>query len=1100
MSTNRISPKGLRTMNVLVLPALPIRRTARELPGIQKLLILPGLLLLLSIQPEGASVEMSCISAVFSAETKPPGAETSPPNQPPVSRVRLLAMEPTPLYIQKDRQLLQTVEISLENSGEPVEAKLVIKWSRGQVSIPLGKLAKGKSTVQAHLPHLEKGAEMEWTLFLDGKPTDRGSIAWQPGRLWEVCLVPICHHDLGYTDSIENVLRLYEQFYDQVLRFCAQTDDFPEEAKFRYTVEGSWSLQHYLENRPPETAEKLGKYLREGRIEVQALYGNLITNLLAHEEQIRALYPSFRMKRRFGAPIRTASTTDIPGLSWGLPTVLAGAGVDSFFAGLATYFEWERRDIHSFWDESAILRHGRPDAFWWEGPDGGRILVYYQGGYGCWSPDSYEDVLDNLPRMLREMEKQGTPFSVVRFAGYGCGDNTPPSLRPSQIVREWNSRWAYPRLYVATNAMFFEKLHRQCQQQKDIRTFRGDLPETDYVVGATSTARETIRNRLTHDQLPTAEKWAAVATLMTGAGYPAQELAQAYDNMLLYDEHTWGMHSGLQVSRRQDWSWSDKARYAYRAAGLAEDVLEQSVQHLASQVRRSEEGRYIVVFNPLGFARTDLVRITKFGSPDQGFDPANPPELVDLQTGARVACQIVEISSPHLPVSDAAARYGRGQFNPSERFELVFVAEDVPPLGWKSYRLAPAAKQRPSAAPSPEKPSESEGKPLAGQKASAVETPLAGSLRLGPNSLENRFFRLVLNPQTGAIQSLYDKELRRELVDPAAPHGLGQLVVKEVQTAQLAEPQKATIQPGQTGPVYASLLVSGQALGCPQVSQEIILYEKLKRVDLAVRVLRDATPMLELYIAFPFQMDKPQFALEGPHSVIRPFEDQLPGSNTNYYAVQHWAAVSDGRHSAVVAPLEAHLVEFGGLWPCYVSQAHHGVTAPDFGRPFARQEEITKGYIYSFLHASNFRTNFPVLQQADLLWRFSVTSLAGEWRSGRAGQFGWSSANPLLGVLVEGKADGPLEPVMSICQVEPPHLLLLAVKQAEDGQGMILRLWESVGQPGQAKLQFPHHRLQKAWLANLVEENQTELPTEDHHLRVAVKPFQPVTLRVLFAE
>ena len=450
------------------------------------------------------------------------GANAEAPQADPVAKTapHILAVEPTPLYLRQDGRLLQVAELALENPGEPVEAELVVQWSDVQIATPLGKLAKGKSTVQGRLPDLDKPAEVELLLLADGKVQHRRPIAWHPGRKWEVCLAPISHHDLGYTDTIENVLRLYERFYDQVLRFCAETDDFPEEAKFRYVVEGAWSLQHFIENRPPEVVEKLGKYLREGRIEVQAFYGNLITHLLGHEEQIRAMYPSFRLKRRFGAAIRTASITDIPGLSWALPTVLAGAGLEGFFAGLPTYFQWGRSDIPGFWDESAILRHGRPDAFWWEGPDGKRILVYYQGGYGCWSPGDYKELSEHLTTILREMEKQGMPFSVVRFGGYGCGDNTPPSLTPSLLVREWNSRWAYPRLYVATNAMFFEKLRKQAENQKDIRTFRGDLPETDYVVGAAATARETTLNRLTHDLLPTAEKWAALAWARAGRRLP----------------------------------------------------------------------------------------------------------------------------------------------------------------------------------------------------------------------------------------------------------------------------------------------------------------------------------------------------------------------------------------------------------------------------------------------------------------------------------------------------------------------------------------------------------------------------------------------------
>ena len=137
--------------------------------------------------------------------------------------------------------------------------------------------------------------------------------------------------------------------------------------------------------------------------------------------------------------------------------------------------------------------------------------------------------------------------------GYGCGDNTPPDVRVSHVVREWNSKWAYPRLIVATNSIFFEKLEKQCQ---DVRTFRGELPHTDYVVGAASTAAETAINRITHDQLHAAEKFATIASALAGAPYPAESIREAYDDVLLYDEHTWGM--AHQVGRTQDFDWADE--------------------------------------------------------------------------------------------------------------------------------------------------------------------------------------------------------------------------------------------------------------------------------------------------------------------------------------------------------------------------------------------------------------------------------------------------------------------------------------------------------------------------------------------------------------
>ena len=154
-------------------------------------------------------------------------------------------------------------------------------------------------------------------------------------------MIPMSHHDLGYTNPIEYVMRKYREKYHDVIQFCEETENYPDAAKYRYSVEGSWSIQDFIERSDKETREKLAKYMKEGRIEVQALYGNMVNGMLSHEEAIRLMYPSFRINKEFGGlPIQVASITDMPGFSWALPTLLSGAGVKYFFSGLPTYFEW----------------------------------------------------------------------------------------------------------------------------------------------------------------------------------------------------------------------------------------------------------------------------------------------------------------------------------------------------------------------------------------------------------------------------------------------------------------------------------------------------------------------------------------------------------------------------------------------------------------------------------------------------------------------------------------------------------------------------------------------------------------------------------------
>jgi alpha-mannosidase len=84
----------------------------------------------------------------------------------------------------------------------------------------------------------------------------------------------------------------------------------------------------------------------------------------------------------------------------------------------------------------------------------------------------------------------------------------------------------------------------------------------------------------------------------------------------------------------------------------------------------------------------------------------------------------------------------------------------------------------------------------------------------------------------------------------------------------------------------------------------------------------------------------------------------------------------------------------------------------------------------------------------------------------------------------------------SFVSVDLPNVVIETIKQAEDGQGVIVRLYESQRQRGEFTLTtaFP---LSEAWRTNLLEENQERLEIEDHQLRFSIKPYQIVTLRLL---
>lgn len=1008
------------------------------------------------------------------------------------------AVIPTVFFVEEKNEVLQGVDILITNQGESIKADIEVDIGSKREKISINLPRREESTQRMYVPDVTHPTSAEFKVIVEGTIQDRYRMEWRPQKHWQVHLIHFSHHDLGYTDLPSNVLTEYDGFYKDILKFCEETDDFPEEAKFRYTVEQSFSLMHFLKTTSKELKDKFVKYMKEGRVEVTALFGNQIIEICDHEELIRLLYPAFELKHRYGIPIVSAMHNDIPGAGWGLATVLSGAGIKLFLAGIPRwYFKQKGEEVHPFWDESEVLPLDIPGAFIWEGPDGAKVIFWYdlhgEDEIYLWN---YEQILIELPKRLQLLEEKNFPFNAVRYTVRGgVRDNAPPSVDLSYIVREWNHRWAYPKLVLSTNQGFLHQIENQCG---NLPVFRGELPNTDYTIGAISGARETGINRITHKMLNVAEKSATLAHLVSGFAYPKESIDSGYKNMFYYDEHCFGMHH--PVGPAEEGNWAEKAAFAYRAAALSHDILLKSLNKIVDKIELKDDGYHIIVFNPLSWKREDVVNAPlKVHSPcgfpmylkqepgqfyaklvagtAVGRDIVNLPislieegfDLVDVNTGKEVPCQILKLDDPRAPVSYAAERYALGQVDPSELYGIMFLAKDVPSMGYKSYRLIPSKEK----------------------------AGLSGSIYIGEECLENKFFRILLDKKTGAIKSIYDKELKYEIVDANAPHQLNQIITRWVKNGRENYLENVKIQKEKDGPLCASLIISGSITGCPQVVQEITVYDGIKRVDITNRLLRDSTPLLEIYYAFPFLIQSPQFRFDGANSVVEPLNDQLPGSNSDYYVVQHWVNVFNEKMGVVFSSVEAPVIEFGGLWPGYVSGAHHGVTPLGYGHEFKKAGEFTKGYVYSYLMNNNFRTNFKNTQVSDSVFHYSITTHEGDRQKGIPHQFGWAFQNPFFPVYIEGKKEGNLPSSYSFCKVNQANIFLLTLKKAEDGKGIIARLIETQGKDTEATVEFPFINIGKAYQTNLVEENERLLAAiEKHTVRVSVKAYGITTIRI----
>ncbi len=1016
----------------------------------------------------------------------------------------ILTVSPTPLLRREGGGLRQVAQVSLRHGGAAVAGEIRCRVGKEEAVTPF-PLTAGDSVVDAELPDLTSAGRVEFVLLANGRPLDRQAVPWVPPRRWVVHVVQLSHHDVGYTDLASHVLPQHDRWLDATIEMAAATRAFPEDARFRAVIEQAWSIDHYLRHAPPARAAAMVELLRRGDLELTALFGNMTTELCGHETLARTVYHAFRLKREHGIPVVSAEHNDIPGFSWGLSQVLTECGIRIFCPGLPKYYNWGAPDAPSFWDEAAIFgAEGMPGAFWWEAPSGKRVLFWCnnQGcGGGC------DPRLPGLADRLQQLQDGGYPYSVLRWpVGGGARDNSPYIDGYAHTIREWNERWAWPRLVCSTNSRFHADLAPQLPANLPI--FRGELPGQDYPSGAMSTAAATAVNRRNHTDLPAAEALAVAAELLSDKSDKSDvsdlsgRARAAYEEMLWHDEHTWGHHfpAGPTAVAAE----LEKAIHAHRAAALIHDVANKAMARIADAVRLEAPDIHLVVFNPLAHERSCLVttplrELDNCGSTmartEQGTLRGvllgdrwhvNPPpeivegrfDLINVENGEVVPYQIEALDSPLGPQPHAAQRLGLGaggkryggfELPAGLARDLVFHADTVPALGYRTYRLRPR----------PDSPA------------------FVHSVNASASSLESPFYRLELDPASGFARNILDRESGQELVDPHAAHPFGAVLVRDPHGGPEL-PKLQCIEAGRGGPLSGSLRAVFATRGHPRIEVTYTLFAREKRLDLTIALLKDPTPLLEAYAAFPFAMPQGRFRYEGPLCVVDPARDLLPGAYADRANVQNWVAVADPSHTILWSSHDAPVTSVARLWPGRISPAHSAVVRADLVHPRQTPEDLHGGAIYSLLAANNFGTNVAVSQSGALRFRYSLTSRAGAIGDGEATRLGSEFVTPMQPIFTKHPGSRTLPPAAGILALEPTDVQLLALKLAEDKHGWIARLWNPNDHEATVSLALFGGAIKTARLANLAEEDTAErLAVGPDGVSVPMPARTVVTVRLL---
>jgi hypothetical protein len=824
----------------------------------------------------------------------------------------------------------------------------------------------------------------------------------QPVKVTDVWVAFKTHFDIGYTDTIENVLKKYRvTMMENALKVIEQDRQLPPEKRFAWLVPG-WPLKHILgPMQDPARRARIEQAVREGSLSPVATPFSLHSETEDLEDLVRGVGLSSALCRQYGRPLPVAAKmTDVPCHSWVWPTVLSHAGVKFLQIGC----------------NGASGHLKAPPLFWWEGPDGSRVLCNFTPEYGSGVHAPRNWPAKNYLAMIMTGDNQG-----------------PPSLADVENIRKHveknlpGVRVHFGTLDDFANAVSAEK--------PDLPVVRADMPDT-WIHGWMSMP---IESKLAHSIRPFQPALETLDTELRGWGFApgnvGPPLAEAYEQSILYSEHTFGPfgpNGGPWNSRTprylygKEWqaahdrgaykayetAFNSKRAYAHKEAEIVDREMKSRLELLAKSVDAS--GKRIVVYNGLPWPRSGMV--------DVG--------------------------------------------------DKSLYAKDVPANGYKTYPADATVSPLPVALPECVG-----GANLARQHGATLETP---------------FYQVKFDLIRGGISSLVEKKTGRELVDHASPFVLGQFLHERFDNVRMAEFSRAYDRgnyPWGKGNLpkdaaYAALTPHSWRLSSTQSSvADIVTATAADTLGLAKGIeitftfsrnqptvdvqwqVTDKTPdpLPEGgWLCFPFAIEQPQFRLGRLGGPIDPAKDILAGANRYLFCLSTGLTISGKDKSGVgLCPVDSPCVSLGepGLWK------------------YDLDHVPTKAAVFVNLYNNEWTTNFPEWQDG------SWTSRVRIWPTGDCPDFrrestktsrispdgengtvplaasltvpSWEARLPLIAAAADGPG-GKLPPSQAGLSVSRPGVLVTAFGADTDGNsGTLLRLWDQSGVSGKVDVTLP---------------------------------------------
>jgi len=721
--------------------------------------------------------------------------------------VRIASVESTDLFVGTEAQPRQVLRVAVARAitDGPLVVTVTGAGLHGSAPVPPGD---GELVVEVPVTgDAPPGAVVAATVEVGDARAETSMTVEEPG--WTMFLVSHFHYDpvwwntqAAYTSPWEllsgdattrplwerNGFALVEAHLDLALR----------DPDYRFVLAEIDYLKPFFDTRPERRAD-LRHLLAEGRVElIGGTYNEPNTNLTGAETTIRNIVYGIGYQREIlGGDPRTGWQLDAFGHDPQFPGYLAAAGLTSSAWARGPFHQWGPvlRTFREAKGEATVMQF--PSEFEWIAPSGLGVLTHYMPchyGAGWWmdSSPSLEEAEAAAYQLFRTLKPVAATRNVLLPVG---ADYTPPNKWVTEIHRSWAKRYVWPRFacglprdfFAAVTAELTTRGRRPSPQSRDMNPI--------YTGKDVSYIDTKQAQRAAEVAALDAERLATVAGLLGLGRYPAAAMDKVW-RLLAY-----GAHHDAITGSESDQVYIDLAAGWREAYDLASRVREESLDALVARIDTGtgDADTSVVVVNTLSFARDGVVRVP-VDRPVEVIDDAGDPVPSTVRAGT-----------------------------------LSFRAVDVPPMGWRTWRLRRAA-----AAPD--------------------WTDVAG-----PPVIADARWRITADPaRGGGLSSIYDLAADRELLRgdsvgnelrvyeeyPAHPEfgeGPWHLVPKGPMTGSASAP--ATVI-RQESPLGQRLVVTGEVDGLTY-EQTVTLFAGDDAIDCRTRVLDHANADRLLRVRFP---------------------------------------------------------------------------------------------------------------------------------------------------------------------------------------------------------------------------------------------------------